>query len=266
MKKFTTKLLMSIIAVAFAFVALGTSTYAWFSMNTQVQVTGMQVTAKTDNTYLLIGDGENDTYQEIQAINPVDSIIEWVVSDDDSELYPVAPVTTDGELAYFTGSATAAAKVTNAATAAAVANWYTAKAEKPSEATIDAETAEQLTTFNKYVLVKSVWLTVAEGAQPAHNLTVSATFTAKTTGKDITGAKLLIVTSDGGFAILKNGASTNVDIKGANTNITDQTVVKVDMYIYYDGNETAVYTNNAAELSGAQIALSFDVTSAVANN
>ena len=50
MKKFTTKLLMSIIAVAFAFVALGTSTYAWFSMNTTVSATGMEVGAKSNST------------------------------------------------------------------------------------------------------------------------------------------------------------------------------------------------------------------------
>ena len=48
MKKFTTKLLMSIIAVAFAFVALGTSTYAWFSMNTSVSASNLTIKAKAD--------------------------------------------------------------------------------------------------------------------------------------------------------------------------------------------------------------------------
>ena len=54
MKKFTTKLLMSIIAVAFAFVALGTSTYAWFAMNTTVSANNIQLTAKSDNIFLQI--------------------------------------------------------------------------------------------------------------------------------------------------------------------------------------------------------------------
>ena len=69
MKKFTTKLLMSIIGVAFAFVALGTSTYAWFAMNQEVAVTGMQISAKSDSTYLIIGSENNlTTVQRIYDI------------------------------------------------------------------------------------------------------------------------------------------------------------------------------------------------------
>ena len=38
------------------------------------------------------------------------------------------------------------------------------------------------------------------------------------------------------------------------------TVLTVKIYIYYDGNNTNVFTNNAANLTGATIDLAFDVT------
>ena len=60
MKKLTTKLMISVLSVALAFIALGTSTFAWFSMNTTVEATGMQLTAVTPIN-LLIGDKETDT-------------------------------------------------------------------------------------------------------------------------------------------------------------------------------------------------------------
>ena len=266
MKKFTTKLLMSIIAVAFAFVALGTSTYAWFSMNTSVSVTGMELVAKSDNTYLLIGDGANDTADEIQAINPTSIEIEWDTSA--SKVLPSAPALTAAEAAYLpatTGKTvtdaaitTAGAQVTNKATAAAVTNWYTAIAETSSAATMKTGSARQLESFTGYVFVKTVYLTVADGANGAKDLSVSATFTQVGNGTDVTAARVLVATDDGGFATLSSTSAT-ADIKGNNTLLTDTTVRTVDIYIYYDGNDTNVFTNNAANLTGATIALSFNV-------
>jgi len=61
MKKLTTKLMISVLSVALAFIALGTSTFAWFSMNTTVEASGMQLTAVTPIN-LLINDDNNSTF------------------------------------------------------------------------------------------------------------------------------------------------------------------------------------------------------------
>ena len=106
-----------------------------------------------------------------------------------------------------------------------------------------------------------MYLTVASGSNDANNLTVTPTITQKTGGTDITAVKILVATDDGGFAVLSsanNGSA--VDIKGTNTAITDSGIRQVDIYIYYDGDETPVYTNNMANLKGADIELAFDVT------
>ena len=53
MKNLTRKLLMSIIATAFALVAFGTSTYAWFSLNKIAKVEGMELQVITESDMLI---------------------------------------------------------------------------------------------------------------------------------------------------------------------------------------------------------------------
>lgn len=264
MKKLIPAICMTLIAAAL----FATSTFAWFSMNNQVTATGMQVAAKSDNTYLLIS-STNSTATAIQGENT--TTVALTVNDNDAKLKPCAPALTDGEVAYLSTTSghktvaganitTAGVKVTSEATASAVTNWYTAFAAATSASTIDEDTVKQLTSFTGYVIEKTVYLTVADGANNATNLTVTPTFAQKASGTDITAAKVVVTTSDGGFAVLSSANnSTKVDIKGGNTALTDSTVLTVKIYIYYDGNDTNVYTNNAANLAGATIDLAFDV-------
>lgn len=266
MKKFK-KLIPAMVMLLIATMLMGTTTYAWFSMNSTVTATGMQVVAKSDNTYLLISK-TNTSAATIQSENVV--TVDMAVADTDADVYPSAPVLSTTEAAYVTTSGktvagatitTAGVQVTNATTAAAVTNWYTANALAPDAATIDTDSARQLTSFTDYVITKTVYLTVAAGANGINNLTVTPTFTVKTGGADLTAAKVLITTSDGGFAVLSsanNGSA--VDIKGTNTTLTDTTVRTINIYIYYDGNVDKVYTNNMANLKGVDISLSFSGT------
>ena len=246
-----------------------TGTVAWFAANASVTATGMQITAKTDNTYLLISSSAT-TAAGIQSENV--KTVNIGMTAQQSQVYPSAPCLTAAEAAYLPASTgktvsgtaitTAGAQVTNAATAAAVTNWYTAAALGPGAATIDTETAVQLESFTNYVFVQNLYLTVAAGSNAARNLSITATFTQKTGGEDVSAVKMIAVTDDGGFAVLSS-ASASADIKGTNTSITDSTVRTVTLYLYYDGNDTNVYTNNMADLSGADISVRLDVDSAV---
>ena len=267
MKKSFTKLVPALVMVLIAASMVGSSTYAWFSMNTTVDVTGMQIEVKSDDTYLLIGTGDNDTASEIQTAGT--DTVALTVTDGDAKVYPCAPALTAGEAAYLTvaeghntvaGAAitTAGAQVTNAATAAVVTNWYTAKAAAVDDEAMLAGSAKQLTSFDGYVIRRTAYLTVAAGANNANNLRVSATITQKSTGNDVAATKIIVMTDDGGYAIL-DSAHTTADIKGSNNAITDAAVRTVNIYIYYDGNEEHVYTNNSANLTGTTISLTFDV-------
>lgn len=252
MKKLIPAICMTLIAA----VMLASSTFAWFSMNTQVTATGMQVVAKSDNTYLLIS-SDYDTADAIQGENKTTTAL--TVSDAEAKVYPCAPVTNSTETSKLSGTA-----IVTGANASTVGNWYTASAGASDKADIDWNTAKVLTTFTGYVIQKTVYLTVAKGANAAKGLTVTPTISQKGSGADISAARILITTSNGGFAILKNGDS-NVDIHGSTSNnITDASVFTVSIYIYIDGNDSTIYTNNAANLTGVTIDLAFNVKAVTA--
>ena len=258
-------LVTSILMLLLTVFALSTSTYAWFSMNTQVTASGMQVIAKTDETFLLIS-STNTTAGAIQTEDEIS--VDFAMDLASSQLYASSPCLSAEQAALLpattgfkvgeTAIETAGAQVNSEATANVVTNWYTAKAADAAHSTMKEGSARQLTTFTGYVVKKTVYLTVAAGANPAHNLSVTPTFTQRTGGSDIAACKVLVTTDDGAFVVL-NSASGKTDIKGSNTAITSSTVRVVNIYIYYDGTESVVYTNNANNLKGATIGLSFDV-------
>ena len=246
MKKLIPAICMTLIAA----VMLASSTFAWFSMNTSVTANGMEVVAKSDNTYLLISSTKS-TAGEIQTENSILTTLAVA----NPKVYPCAPVTNSTETGKLSGTAI----VTNA-NASTVGNWYTASAGASDKADIDWNTAKVLTTFDGYVIQEKVYLTVAKGANDANNLKVTPTIAAKSgvSGTLVDAVRVLITTSDGGFEILKKD-SGEVDIKGSNTNLTDSTVLTVNIYIYIDGNDATVYTNNAVDLAMATISLVFSV-------
>ena len=296
MKKITRKLFISIIAVAFAFIALGTSTYAWFSMNTTVTVSNMELTAKSDNTYLLIGTVNNAA--TIQAITPESNATNVNVTFEDSEVYPSAPALDADKAAllpvqtYYvaedqeviaeekevgdvkvkglkvdkTPITVAGAVVNDKASAAVVTNWYTATAASSDAPTMEPGSARQLTTFNGYVLTSTVYLTVAQGANPANNLKVSATITQKTGGNDVSAVKVIVATQDKMRVLSNNSGLTDLFDETHNTEINANGTLEVNIYVYYDGDAAPVYTNNMANLKGANISLAFTVDPITNNN
>ena len=290
--KVARKLFISIIAVAFAFIALGTSTFAWFSMNTRVTVSEMEVQAKSENTYLLIGTVNNAaTIQSSDATN-VD------ISFASTEVLPSTPVRTAEQAAYLPVQTyyvaedaeviagtkevgdvkvaglnvnkqpitVAGAQITDKASAALVTNWYTATAATSDAPDMEAGSARQLTTFNGYVLTATVYLTVEDGANDAYNLTVTPTFTQKTGGTDVSAVKMVVATQD--KVVFLNSTSGKTDLYDGehNTAITSAGTLEVNIYLYYDGDAAPVYTNNRIYLKGAEVSLAFNVDVKLNNN
>lgn len=263
-KKLKTQLLAAVAMTLVAVIALGSSTLAWFANNTKVEATGMNVVAKSNDTFLLISK-EKTSATDIQKEGATTVDLGMTAA---SEIFPAAPAMTDTQADYLTTAgkkvgggqiATAGVKIGNAETAGAVTNWYTAKAKNAGTHEMKDDSARQLETFTDYVEHKTLYMTVAQGADGAKELKVTPTFTQNDTGNDIDAVKVLLVTSDGACEVLKNGTTTAVDISGANTTLTEGTVLTVDLYIYVDGDDDAVFTNNKANLKGATIKLDFSV-------
>lgn len=254
MKKLTTKLLMSIIAVAFAFVALGTSTYAWFAMNNSVTVSGLNITAKSNSIYLLVSNGDNDTAAEIQAITPAATSVNFNMSGDATKVYPAAHDTFN-----------------NAAAVASVSNWYYKVANIPT-ASASTGSAQALTAFTNYVIKQTVYITLAKDSIDASNLKVSATFAQGAVG-DGTGTHtydpvrvVVVATPETGTAAFEELSAASRDDNNVVTGstvlaatVTDDAVITVDIYLYYDGNHADVFTTNFANLDGSAVSLAFSV-------
>ena len=252
MKKLTRKLFMSIIAVAFAFVALGTSTYAWFSMNQTVEVTGMQISAKSDSTFLIIGD-KND----LAAIQQDNLITIPMTVANNLKVYPSAHET-----------------LNDATDAAVVGNWYYENAATPDSSTAVAnqatKTALTSENFAKYVIKKTVYVTLAKGSNQATNLKVNNFALTQRTDEGLNGTskthspvKVVIATAENAIELDSTNTTSNEVLAAT---VTDQALIAIDIYIYYNGADAAVYTNNIANLAGATITLSFGVTTVAQGN
>ena len=229
MKKFR-KLIPAFVLLLISTAIMSSATFAWFSMNTQVTATGMQVTAKSNNTYLLIGDtwttDAATTATNIQAVTPAQLTVPLTVADSDADVFPAAPALTAEQAAYLPAStgkkvdgtaiATAGVQVTNNTTAAAVTNWFTATAEAPTAATMLAGSARQLTTFTDYVIVKHAYLTLAVGSNNAQNLTVTGTILPKGLTKVAAAGK---AEADKTYYSYSAGVFTNLNATAGTTDV-----------------------------------------------
>lgn len=239
-KALKTQLLAAIAMVLVASIALGSSTYAWFASNTKVDATGMQVTAQSTQAFLLISNAKS-TAEEIQTENKTS--VELTVTADEAKLMPAAHET-----------------ITKAAEAAVNQNkWYTGFSADPTQVNMNTDTKTILSAFNGYVIHKQVWVTVAKNSTPVKDLSVSATIGSVATGT-ITQAKVLVASSEAAAELSSATPTSTTKLTGTTTTITESKVVALDIYIYIDGNDSAVFTNNFNSLDTATISLSFSAT------
>lgn len=240
MKKFK-KLIPAFCMLLVSAIMLGSSTFAWFSMNDKVTASGMQVSAKSTQTFLLIS-STNKTADTIQTENK--TAVELTVSDTEAAVLPSA----------WEG-------ITNTTTAtnltAGESKWYTAFGSDPKKPDMKVDTKKALTSFDGYVIHKQVWLTLSLNSANVKNLKVSAEITSKT-GKTITPARVL-VTSENKYALLKSDTLTPADDLLNGDELAVGTVVELNIFIYIDGTDDAVFTNNYTNLSAANIDLKFAV-------
>ncbi|HBR31143.1 MAG TPA: hypothetical protein DD733_03560 [Clostridiales bacterium] len=233
------KLLPALALLLVSAVLLSTASYAWFSMNTQVTATGMDITAKSDSVFLLIGQDPSATV--IQTAG--------TITTDLSASGNVLPSAHDA--------------IANGAAAETYANWYTAKADTPTAGTLKEGTKTALTVdnFSQYVIKKTIYVTLATGSNDATDLVISdAEFTAVdgTGDTTITPVKVVVASSTAVVEVDSTTVFPSTDVLAAT--VTDAATVKLDIYVYYDGNDAAVYTNNVANLDGAGIVLTFSIT------
>ena len=253
MKKFR-KLIPALCMLLVSALFVGTSTYAWFSMNTSVTATNMQVTAKSDSIYLLI----SNTSTDADAIQ-TEGMTNVAIKTEKAAIKPSALISAEQAPNAIKG-------VIDDYSSAA--SWYKAQAEAVSDSKQKDDTAETLTEaeFGQYVQKFTYYFTLAKGSNNAQNLTANGcTFTIDETGltgnaKTMSPVHILLVCGKNTAEFKVGDENTTAKETVLASSVTDNDIVKVDAYVYYDGNDMNVYTNNVANLAGAKIDLSFSVT------
>ena len=263
-----------------------TGTVAWFSMNNTVTVSGAKISANSNATYLLIsnsntGDTAPENADAIQAENAGAGFTSLTLSAEPRELFPVAPASAftaatfyqagDSEVEAETKQVgdvkTHTAKTDYVAGSSATdpVTWYTMIGTDATSTgyvgRADTEAAVSSENLSNYVLKYTFYFTIADGANNAANLVVDSYTITNTSvgGAGTDGVKCLVVGTNG--SVMYN-ASTDTDSLVLETTLNSTTVYSVRVYIYYDGNDSNIYTNNIPNIDDFTIDLKFGVTAA----
>lgn len=245
------KIIPALCMLLISAVLMGTSTYAWFSMNTTVSATGMKVQAKSDAKFLQI--------KSTGAWNNTDAFTTATINAAKKEIYPTQAVKSvaENKKSVETFDGTTLVWVSTYSTDPSDADAGVGENNLYTDVTLDAETS--------YVLKQTftVRLKPNSGIETASNLKVfSAIFTAVTQeGADIAdnlsqSLRVLFVCGDK-KVIWKNGsfvAGSTDSLLATSVTTTDLTI---DVYVYFDGSDAACTTNNA--LTPDEYTLSFSL-------
>ncbi len=224
MKKFR-KLIPALCMLLVSALFVGTSTYAWFSMNTSVSATNMQVTAKSDNIYLQISQSGQNAYDKTATST----------EDTSKVIYPVDYKTL----------------------AAGTVTWGNAASDNPAKVKyterVDLNAITGDDEIAKYVLTQKFDIKVADAQATAANLILSEV---NVTGNSIMkeALRVVVVSNTGAVVWANDGAKENgVALPGAGkVTVADgnlaatvsNTPTTVTVYVYFSGNDDTCYTNN----------------------
>ncbi len=246
MKKFK-KVVPALCALLVSAVMLGSSTYAWFSMNTRVTAQGMQVTAQSNSTYLVVS--ATNTLATETNVNVTKKT--GGIGGGATNVYPCAKATDKiGE-------------IVNAG------EWYYASSKKQDDAG-SMGTGGALGTNTMNVTRIGTDLTGDYKVTYTFYIGVSAESAAKTADIKIDAADTTLGSSE---TSLNNGLCAIVTIEGKDPvtikqGATSETVSGVELTttaksvtveVYIDGNNANVTSANVATLAGLELKLALSI-------
>lgn len=239
----------AIAMVLVAAVALGSATFAWFVSNNSVTATTSKISAQSNAPFLKI-DKTAITAGSTTSISYADNA--------DVKLYPAQVVkNTDNKPLFKSAYASAA----NATTELAKSRYDVG----------DAATAVE----GEFAIKKSFKIGTADAkAGSFKNLIVSKVELTSTGTEGLEDALSILVVCGDNWAVYKKSGDglvlteykDKVSAAGNNTNgvladtITANSSVDVDVYVFYDGSETNVYTDNLDKLTAIGATVTFTAT------
>lgn len=257
--KATKKIVGAACALVAAVALSAGSTFAWFATNNAVSATGLQMTVNTASSYLLIGNSTQNTPSKIREANGGDQRSVAFTSST-KELAPVAHedsmTATSIEYKNLTGENE-------------VSLWYTQIADSASSSVDTVEPVKTKVDLTAYVQTDTIHLTVKAGSgasAPVHcnGVTVLKPEDDTNTKHTVQAVSVILVCGNNLVEYKSEDGSTWTAVGNTKLteSVTDPTtdletdVTKVKVYVYYDGTDSTVYTNNNANLVGATVSIS----------
>lgn len=268
MKKFK-KLIPAFCAMLVSAAMLGTSTYAWFSVNKKVEANGMSVTAQANTQYFVVlnsvatggftAEGKAETTTTTLTTPTAGGI-----GGPSTNVYPAAYTTEKLSLASGTGASVEAN------------NWYTggvsADEQKTNEnsqfttlTTLGPDAAATFTTNTDYFVAYTFYVGLADKTDSCSaKLQFTATTTDATNAAKIAG--FTVQYSETGSAVkytsyagktTETVTTTDAFKFVAKNGDTNAKYVTVTVYVYIDGRDAEIMSKNlkadgnAAKLTGS---------------
>lgn len=243
----------AIAMVLVAAVALGSATFAWFVTNNKVEATTSTISAQSNAAYMYI---RNINNSDTNATSDVADIT------DNKELYPATWAN------HFDGT-------NSLSDTAGIYQFETATAKDPKKSDIEESTrrvvgaAESDAVKDKYA-VKNTFMVGTKGTKltnlivdPANN-GISLVSEDRSNAQFDNALRILVKCGEKWVLCNKSGVikSSSTDSNLLAAEVTPGQEVEVDVYVFYDGDDTAIYTNNLGSLKDAskKIKVTFTAT------
>ena len=278
---------------------LVSSTFAWFSLNRTVRAQTMTVQAKSADPFLKISANGNDFYTALDATADASTDTgAWAIQTQavinsrtaaDAKLKLIAPKTIGATPTWVWNQSSDPASPNTQNVANGTGNQDVAltidttnnqNADRSAimTGTVGAEALEDAFVLKQTLTFKNIAKDSAGTNLKIDSVTITRdTATADPASTFDQAVRVLIVNSEGKYA-LYNGAGTNIEAEngatgtrmtGTGNNIIAASLAangttSIDIYMYFDGNASQAYTNNAFDLTGVHAAFQFSIDSETA--
>lgn len=243
MNALTKKVILSLFTWILIFITLGTSTFAWFSMNYTVSATDLNITVTSNSTYLLIGNRSN---VDVNKLGLTRETVPAFISGGDGQKR-VSPA--------FYGDGSVLGNVTTVA-----GKWYTAYNEDLNHSNNKVVNVSEISSTNLqfHILTYKVWLTLSGDSQPYNNrLTINFD---KISGDD--AASIVVELTNENNVVEKFQLDVN-NLQATTTGnvyVDKDTAYEITFYVYVNGNGDNVYDTYLGLYGiNADLGISFDI-------
>ena len=232
------QMVAAIAMVLVAAVALGSATFAWFVSNNKVDATTSKIYAQSNSAFMYIRD-ENETSRDLRTDDS---------SVTDTPLYPAHWANGNDTTPYDTLSKFYTAFGTSATDGSKVND--TVKLV-PAQGNDEAGSPAAADT-GKYA-VKNTFYVGSKGAELENLVVESASIKGAATDNDKFDSALRVLVVSGNNWVLcdKDGIVSSSDTTHKLADKVGETETTVEMYVFYDGDDTQVFTNNLENLKTA---------------